>query len=332
MVTIKDVAKRAGVSPATVSRVLNGKGWVSEEKRRLVNEWIVKLGYQPNQVAQSLISKRSYMIGVIITDVSNPFFGEIVRSVQMEAFKIGLSIVLYNTDTDAELERRQVDSVLRRQIDGIMIVPCKKESVTMRIISRAKIPTVVITQEHDKFDSISIDHLKAGADVAAHLISNGYSKIVYIGAKTDKKYIGFYNQAIQMGLANEDIDVIEVCYSSQDLSSIYDQVKKQFLDYAKKQVGVFALNDIVALTVIDVITDIGYHIPEEYCVVGFDNTYLSRVHRPSLSSVAQPISELGHRAVDILSQRIENPTKKIEHITLHSRLVLRQSSSLEVKA
>lgn len=332
MITIKDVAKKAKVSPATVSRVLNGQTSVSEEKRRAVNEWIIKLGYKPNQVAQTLIGKKSYLLGVVITNISNPFFADMVRAIQQEAFYHGYSIVLCNTNAVSDIERQQVDSLLRRQIDGLLIVPTSPNSQNMKTLLRTQIPTVVITQQHKDFDSISVDHEMGGRMVASHLISSGHTKIAFFGDKHDSKYLGFRKEAIAKGLKKEHIIHVDIDYANFESSYAYEQAKEFLLSPLGKNIdGIFALNDFVAFSVINAALDVGMSVPTKVGIVGFDNTYLSMYYRPTLTSVIQPVEEMGKRAVELLGQRMEHPDKQKESIVIQPRVIIRESSSTAVK-
>ncbi len=334
MTTIKEIAQRAGVSPATVSRVLNGKAWVSEEKRRVVNEWITQLGYKPNQVAQTLVGTRSFLLGLVITDVSNPFFADVVKLVQQEAFLSGYSILLCHTNAAADIERQQVESLLRRQVDGVVIVPAAVDSPGVRKLQQASVPTVVITQQHPEIDSVSVDHEAGGAMVASHLVSAGHADLAYFGKSTDAKYQGFRREALATGISPERIECVEIEYGSVETVEIEGGVKRFFeSSIGRRTTGVFALNDFVALAVLNTASDSGRSTPADLSVVGFDNSYLARIHRPSLTSVAQPIQEMAHRAIELLRRRLAEEEPAGHRTTLlQPRVVVRGSSSQEAPA
>ncbi len=332
MVTITEIAEKAGVSPATVSRVLNGKVSVSEEKRRLVNHWIVKLGYKPNHVAQTLVGKQSFLLGVVVTDVSNPFFADTVRVLQQQAFLRGYSIVLCNTNAHMDVERQHVSSLLRRKVDGVLIVPSDPASPGLRSLRADRIPTVVITQQHPHFDSVSVDHAQGGAMVAAHLVSAGHTELVYFGKHGDSKFQGFQTEALARGLSASNVRCVEVEYSNFERSVADEHAREFFRSPEGKSVtAVFALNDFIAMSVINAAEDAGFRVPEDVSVVGFDNTYLSMMHRPAITSISQPIEEMGIRATDLLYRRMEDGDRPVESILLHPSVILRDSSSREVQ-
>ncbi|HBO36633.1 MAG: LacI family DNA-binding transcriptional regulator [Sphaerochaeta sp.] len=331
MVKLTDIAKKAEVSPSTVSRVLNGNTVVSEEKRRAVQYWVAKLGYKPNNVAQSLAGRRSFLLGLVMTDVSNPFFSEIAKSVLHHAYLQGYSVVLCNTDTNQDIERQQVSSLLQRQIDGVIIVPTSPDAPALKSLLSNHIPSVVITQKHDQFDSVSVDHFLGGEQVASHLISSANTHLAYIGSPLDEKFLGFKHRALQMGIAENCIKCIDFTYTHFNRERIDEQMKEIFQSSVIEGVqGIFALNDLVAIAAVNAAVEIGLRVPEDISIVGFDNTYLSMMHRPSISSVAQPIEEFGSRTIEILTRKIMAlGDKTVEMVRLQSRIIVRRSSSRE---
>lgn len=330
MVTITEIAKKANVSPATVSRVLNGHTSVSEEKRRLVNRWIVKLGYKPSHVAQTLVGKKSFLLGIVVTDVSNPFFAETVRALQHHAFLRGYSIVLCNTSSQEGIERQHITSLLRRNVDGVLIVPASPNSPGMRALRADGVPTVVITQQNAAYDSVCVDHREGGAMVAAHLVSAGHTEIAYFGQETDDKFEGFRAEAISRGIHSDSVHCVHVDYTSLE-RAVSDEHAKHFFasELGRKVTGIFALNDFVAMSVVNAAQDAGLSVPDDVSVVGFDNTYLAMMHRPALTSVSQPVDELGSRALDTLYWRMENKKAEYEAVCLHPTVIVRKSSSRE---
>lgn len=185
---MKEIAKKAGVSQATVSRVMSGNPSVNPEIRMAVMEWVRKLDYQPNVIAQSLASNRSLLIGVIITDISNPFFSDVIKAVESEALKYGYSIILCNTDWNLDKEKKYINILRSYNADGILIVPTNPEDKYFKTLKNMETPVVVITQDVKGFSCISISHYNSGKEVAKHLIKMGYSKFVFMGDEKDEKY------------------------------------------------------------------------------------------------------------------------------------------------
>lgn len=321
LVTMKDIAKKAGVSQATVSRVISGNSSVNPEIKRAVMEWVRKLDYKPNLMAQSLVGNKSLLIGVIITDISNPFFSDIIKSVESEAAKYGYSIILCNTDDNLEKEKKYISILKSYNVDGILIVPSNSGANVSKNLRNINIPTVVITQDIKGFSCISISHYKGGKEVAKHLINMGYSRFIFVGEE-DEKYRGFKEEIESFGF---DID--------KDLFLInYKLVNKKLPKFLKSiiedsDIGIFACNDIEALIVLDILKEMRVVIPEKAAIVGFDNTFISKEVSPSLSSVAQPIEEIGRQSietlVDIMCHKEEFQER---HVIIEPRLVVRESS------
>ncbi|MCR3759603.1 LacI family transcriptional regulator [Clostridium felsineum] len=322
MVTMKDIAKKSGVSQATVSRVISGNVSVNPEIKRKVMEWVRKLDYKPNIIAQSLVKNKSLLIGVIITDISNPFFSDIIKSVEGEAAKYGYSIILCNTDWNLDKEKKYISIMKSYNVDGILIVPSNAKDTYFKSLKNINIPIVVITQNIDGFNCVSISHYLSAKDVAKHLISMGYSKFVFVGSKEDEKCRGFKDEIESSGFKVEnDFFVVSDKAVNTDLKELLESNLKN------EDTGIFAYNDIEALVVLHLLKEMKVEIPEKIALVGFDNTFISKEVSPTLSSVAQPIEEIGRQSVEILIDNICGKKDVQEkHIIIEPRLVVRESS------
>ncbi len=326
MTTMKDIAKSAGVSQATVSRVISGNTSVDPEIRMKVMEWVRKLDYHPNIIAQSLVGSRSLLIGVIINDISNPFFSEIIKAVESEAAKYGYSIILCNTDGNLEKEKKYINVLKSYKADGILMVPSDMNLKNYKSMQKGEIPVVVITRDVPGFSCISISHYNAGKEVARHLINMGYSKFVFIGTEEDEKFKGFKEQIENSGFnSSKDLAAIN---DRQQQNSIYNNLQEFISKNSDNQgIGIFALNDIAALVVLHILKDMKIKVPEEAALVGFDNTFISKEVSPTISSVAQPVEEIGKQSVGILMDMISSKEDiKERHVILEPRLVVRESS------
>ncbi|URZ02264.1 LacI family DNA-binding transcriptional regulator [Clostridium felsineum] len=322
MVTMKDIAKKSGVSQATVSRVISGNVSVNPEIKRKVMEWVRKLDYKPNIIAQSLVKNKSLLIGVIITDISNPFFSDIIKSVESEAAKYGYSIILCNTDWNLDKEKKYISIMKSYNVDGILIVPSNAKDTYFKSLKNINIPIVVITQNIDGFNCVSISHYLSAKDVAKHLISMGYSKFVFVGSEEDEKCRGFKDEIESSGFKVEnDFFAVSDKAVNTDLKELLES------DLKNEDIGIFAYNDIEALVVLHLLKEMKVEIPEKIALVGFDNTFISKEVSPTLSSVAQPIEEIGRQSVEILIDNICGKKDVQEkHIIIEPRLVVRQSS------
>ncbi|WP_242954418.1 LacI family DNA-binding transcriptional regulator [Clostridium oryzae] len=322
---MKDIAKMAGVSQATVSRVINGNASVNPETKAKVMECVRKLDYQPNIIAQSLVGNKTLLIGVIITDISNPFFSDIIKAIESETANYGYSIILFNTDGDLEKEKKYMNILKNYNVDGIFIVPSDSKDKYFISLQNSKLPIVVITQDVKGFSCVSISHYLGGKKVASHLIEMGYSKFVFIGYECDEKERGFKEEIVKSGF---DLDKNYIFINKGENKQIADGLKKFVLSNLNDEgIGIFTHNDIEALMVLHILKGMNVKIPEKVALVGFDNTYISKEVSPSITSVAQLVEEIGRRAVEMLMDIINNSEKQKErHIILEPRLVIRESS------
>ncbi|MCB2359962.1 LacI family DNA-binding transcriptional regulator [Clostridium estertheticum] len=319
---MKEIAIKSGVSQSTVSRVVSGSVSVNPEIKRKVMEWVRKLDYQPNIIAQSLVSNKSLLIGVIITNISNPFFAEVIKAIEGEAAKYGYSIILCNTDGNLDKEKKYISILTRYNVDGILIVPSNAKDSYFQRLRKMKMPVVVITQDIQGFSCVSISHYLSAKEVAKHLISMGFSKFLFIGAKEDEKCKGFKDQ-IQYSGFNLDKDFFIL-----GNNSVNTDLKELLGNKLKAQcVGIFAYNDIEALIILHLLKEMKVEIPKRVALVGFDNTFISKEVSPTLSTVYQPIEEIGRQSIEILMENIcNNKDAEEKHIIIETRLVVRQSS------
>lgn len=334
MATMEEIAEKAGVSQATVSRVINGHNGVNERKRKLVMEWARKLDYQPNRTAQSLKNNKSNLIGLIINDISNPYFAEIVHAVENEAAKNGYNIILCNTENDSQKEKEAINSLRSRQIDGLMIAPADKQASHLKSLKALNISVVVITQIEENFTSVAVDHEKGGKLIAKHLVDLGHRKIGYIGPgnkkgfRKDYKFEGFKKTLLESGIEFKDDYFIQIDRNLPEvaLKNIYNKVSNNLRKNKSAASAYFAHNDLAAYEAIKAFEDNNYHVPEDLAIAGFDNDIYSQIIRPSLTTISQPIKTIGHVALEILLKKIDNIYEKNENIMLEPKLIIRDST------
>lgn len=322
---MKDIAKNAGVSQATVSRVINGSDSVKPEIKMKVMEWVRKLDYHPNIIAQSLVSNKSLLIGVIITDISNPFFADIVKAIEGEAVKYGYSIILCNSDGSLEKEKKYVNILKSYNVDGILIVPSDIKDKYFISLKNSETPVAVITQDVLGFNCVTISHYKGGKEAARHLKNMGYSKFAFVGYEDDEKEKGFKEEIKNSGFdINNDYSFI----NKKKYNSISVDLKAFIISNLESEgIGIFTCNDIEGLVVSHLLKEMKIKVPEKVALIGFDNTFICKEVSPTLSSVAQPIEEIGRQSVEVLIDIInKKENTKEKHIILEPRLVIRESS------
>lgn len=328
--TLKDIAKKAKVSIKTVSRVINDEPMVSKNTRVKVKAVIEELGYQPNLIARSLKKKRSNTIGIILPDIGNPAFTEMVKGCMDSLNRMGYYTFLGSYEDDPTKEEEFIRDFNSMLIDGLMIIPSTTENRDISIFEKINCPVVLIDREIDGLNSDTvISGNKDGAYRATkHLINTRHKKIAFLGGlKTvkpaKKRFEGWKKALDEKNLFIEDL----VFWGSFSTESGY-----LMMNDALKRMGsldaVFAGNDIVALGAMNAIKDKKLDIPGDISIIGYDDMFFSQYLNPSLSSVAAKLFVQGKTAAELLLKRIKDPVDlKPKRIVIECDLVLRDSVS-----
>lgn len=326
--TIYDVARRAQVSAATVSRVLNGQASVDPALAERVHEAIRSLGYRRNAVARNLRRSRTMLWGLIISDVGNPFFTALARSVEDVAQAEGYSVVLCNSDENPAKESRYIGVVLDEQMAGVIISPSGRGR-DIRLLIDTNTPVVVIDRELQAatVDSVLVDNEHGAGLATAHLIEAGYRRIACItGPKrlsTATQRVRGYKRAL--AAAGLVVDEAMVRYADYRETGGYEAMAS-LLDGPTRPDAVFAANNLMAVGAMDCLVSRGVSVPGEAGFVGFDDIPWAHLVRPSLTTVAQPTHDLGKIAAGLLVERIKEPTRPPARVILPTTLHERDSS------
>lgn len=323
--TMKEIAKLANVSQATVSRVINGNKSVNEEAAKRVLKVIEEVGFIPNNAAQTLKRSHSNIIGVCVTETFNPYFVELIDTLELEARKRGYNILLHNSKHNPITEWESIQNFIARQVDGIILVPNGEYNIQR--LNKLAIPTVIITKNRESLDSIGLDHMQAGMIAGENFIYAGHKKFGFIGTVPDEKYLGYKSVLYESGFElNSLINVKQTSTNNfliqQDIEAYFNQADR--LDFT----CVFAANDIMALEFLKAAQKRGIRIPEDISLIGFDDTYLAKIM--GISSIHQPIEEMVKTTIEMLLNRIENEvsSEKI-NIQLAPTLIERKSSNFK---
>ena len=321
MPTIKDVAKKANVSVATVSRVINNTGYVNHETRKIVQDVIEELNYVPNELARSLFRKKSNIIGLIVPHISTYFFAELIESLEDAITKKGYKLMIFNSKDDIELEKKYINVFSQYNIDGIILVANSK---CIKSYMNLKIPMLTIDHIIDKsIPSITSDNVQGGELAARKLVSTGAKTIIPLRGRivlitvVDRSR-GFYQV---MDEHNIDVRSFDLDFRTPDLKDI-----EMFIRKHPDVDGVFCSSDIIAIYVISVLKELGYEIPKDVQVIGFDDIELCKVLIPKLTTIAQPIVDIGVSSIDILIKLVEKKTIDELHSVLPVYLVEREST------
>ncbi len=327
MATIKDVARLARVSPACVSLVLNNKSYVSQKTKQRICKAIKQLNYRPNIIARSLRKKETNSIGLVISDISNPFFPEVARGVEDAARKYGLSLVLCNTNADQSLERKHIDVLLAKQIDGLILTSARSESHLEQYI-KENCYLVLVNREllPGRLDFVGIDNLASAKMAVDHLIKLGHRRIAFIrgepaSSASFRRYEG-YKLALEQAKMSYTDNFVKTGYLRY--AGGY-QAMESLLQARPYPTAVFCANDMMALAAIDVCLLKGIRIPQDLAIVGFDDIWVASLRNIQLTTVHQPRYLMGAKSVDLLIEIITGKRTQAKRVILPTKLVVRET-------
>ena len=333
MVTIKDVAKKAGVSPSTVSRALSGNGPVKESTRKKVLDAVKLLDYRPNFLAQGLKEGKTKTIGLIIPNIRNPIYPAVARGVEDAAKKFGYTVILCNTDEDVDTEKEYIQKLQKRWVVGIIIAPASNENEHIVKLQNENFPIVVIVRNVDFLsNAVIIDNYRAAYDAVSYLIRTGHRRIAIVKGNQQLALYRERFRGYKQALLDAGIPVVEELIAGDDSDSVqwtldgYNAINCLFSQNIEFD-AVFATTDLRAIGAIRAIKDHGYKVPEDISVIGFDNLEFSSLIDPPLSTVSQPLYDIGMRAVNKLIPLIDNKTVTEPTIEIMlSELIIRKST------
>ena len=321
---IKSVAKLAGVSISTVSRVINNPESVSEELRVRVRDAIQQLGYHPNQIARSLRTGSTKLIGFIIPDITNPAFLLMVKGAEDFLKRKGYTFIVCGTDHSTREETKLLRTLLSQNVEG-MIVTCSggQNSDFSQIVESNSIKMVFMDRRYEnlKMPYVGVDNAEGVQKITDYLIETGHRSIVYLSGERNtssakERLRGFMNSVYK-----HDIKDFQVMYGKFTFESGYELTKK----LKKIPDAIVGGNDLVALGAIEALSQMGYSVPDDVSVVGFDDMFYSKYSKPSLTTVRQPIYEMGYTAGKILWQVLSQENIKKNSVILQTQIVVRET-------
>ncbi|CAM5265794.1 MULTISPECIES: LacI family DNA-binding transcriptional regulator [Streptomyces] len=326
MAGIKDVAAEAGVSVATVSRVLNGHPSVSQEARTRVLAAVEALGYRPNAVARSLRTAQTRTLGLVISDVLNPYFTELARFVEEEARALGYSVIIGNADERPDLQDHHVRTLIDRRIDGLLVSPADGGTPLLRDVALSGTPMVFVDRWIPGIDVpvVRADGTGAVRDLVAHLHGLGHRRLAIIAGPAatttgDERVEAFRGALRDHGLALPDAYIGQGDFQAASGR----RATEGFLELAEPPEVVFAADNLMALGALDAIRARGLRVPDDIALAAFDDIPWFVHTGPPITAVAQPTADLARAAVRALADRIEGRTP--QSVTLPARLVVRRS-------
>lgn len=328
-ITIKDIARKANVSCSTVSRALSGQS-VSAGTRERVLEICGELGYTPNIIARSMVVKETYLIGLIVPTIDNPFMSELAYSVEQSARLQGYSVILTNSAHDLALEEEAFRLMLGRQVDGVIIVPSSAESYRVIRPYAARVPTVFLSENlRDAAESyVVVDHYQGAVTGMRYLYELGHREIYYFGRRKNSnthklRAEGYLEACRELGLTPH---IIDSGYPSSTIHHGYTLAKPLFAKQkALPFTAVFAATDTLALGVLQAAEEFGYRVPEEFSLLGYDNIHYASLPKINLSTVEQPKPSMAAVAVELLLDKLQRRDAGYTHRVLMPTLIKRRS-------
>jgi len=330
MSTIADVARRAGVSKMTVSRVINNSGYISPDTRERVEQAIAELGYIPNALARSLRFKQTQTIALIVTDITNPFFTTIARGVEDTASEHGFSVIFCNTDESREEEQEYVRVLIQKQIDGLLLVPARSTPDSIALLQDKTIPLVLLdrTIPGRPADTVRCDSELGAYQLVRHLIELGHRRIAVLSGPDEvttatDRVAGWRRALLEAGLPAPD-DLVH--YGAFTVDGGY-QMARQALACTPRPTALFTANNFIAVGAMHALREAGLRVPEDISLVTFDDLPPTMAIDPFFTAAMQPAYEMGQQATLLLLNRLEGKgPETTQELILPPQFVYRRSS------
>ncbi|WP_231571069.1 LacI family DNA-binding transcriptional regulator [Gordoniibacillus kamchatkensis] len=335
-VTMADVAEKAGVSKSTVSQYLNKRyEYMGAETKKKIEQAIAELDYQPNVVARSLKQKRTSTIGIIVANIMHSFSTEICRAIEDYFQEHGINVILCNTDEDAEKEKRYIEMLQAKQVDGIILFPTGKNNAIYKKLRKQHTPILFIDRKVEgiKSDTIVANNEAAVFEAIEHLAKQGHAKIAIVTApllisSRIERMEGYRKAMKKLGLEPKPEFMIHC-----EISQIRGRLQSLFAE-ADKPTAIIAGNDLVMLEILAYVKENRIQIPNELALVVFDNIRFADLLTPTLTTISQPSAKMGRTAGELLHERIQaggqaEPAPR--ELVFDCKLIVRESSSASTR-
>lgn len=329
-VTIREVAARAGVSVATVSHVLNGTRKVAPETAARVRRAMEELGYQPNAIAQSLRKRTTYAIGILVSDVTNPFFALLVRGAEDAALAAGYSVIVCNSDENPQKEEMYIQVLLRRRIDGMLIVPTQDgTNPALKALAKRRVPFAFVDRRAKGVEAPAVlsDNVGGAYLATRHLLEKGHHRIGIVlgipGATTTKERFAGYRQALREAGISWCKELVG--WGGYRIEG-GRQAAAQLLSLPSPPTAIFSTNNLMTVGVLQEVYHLGLRIPEDVAIVGFDDLEWAELANPPLTVVAQNPYEIGRCGLELLLSQLRRQKMVSEVIRVPVELKLRKST------
>ena len=327
--SIKDVAREAGVSIATVSRVLNDIDVVNEDTKKKVLDAIKKLGYRPNIVARSLKTQRTKTIGILVPDISSGFYPEIVRGAEDVANIYDYNVILCNSDFDYDKEKDYLRVLKEKMVDGVIYMSSSLEEESLDIINDLDLKTVLVETKasEERLPSVTIDNVEATYEATNYLLDKGIKNIAFVGVEKNSinawgyRFLGYERALKEAGI---EVDEELVFLKNLKYKTGHDAAAT-FLKSNKKIEGIICASDEIAMGVINGLREKGINTPEDVSVIGFNNNAVASYFYPKLTTISQPSYDMGSVAMRMLIKILNNKALEEDQYVLDHKLIQRES-------
>jgi LacI family transcriptional regulator, galactose operon repressor len=329
-VSIFDVADEAGVSIATVSRVINQPEVVKPRTRENVESIIEKLNYRPNPAARALLTKKTNILGLLLPDMHGDFYSEIIRGANLASREKKYHLILSSFSSSQEQAEMAQEFARDRLVDGLIIMITLASKRLLSKLSQIEIPIVVIDKGVKRYqlDNIVVDNFSGACEAVEHLVvDHKINDVFFFGGYKDNidtqdRLKGYKEILKENSIPIDERKIFFLGYSYNDSAEQTRELKRML---KKGKSAIFAANDEMAIGAIDALLEMGFNVPKDVAVVGFDNIRVAKMTNPPLTTVNFPMSEIGREAVDMILERISGSRKEVKKAIIHARLIVRQS-------
>lgn len=335
MSTLKEVAEKADVSMTTVSRIINNSPKVNVDTRERVKKAMRTLGYQPNRVAQRLrganTKGRSKLLGLIIPDVQNQFYSNIVRGIEDVAYENDYAVILCNSDENPNKERFYVEVLRSESVDGVILPPIHQYGKMIESLIDSGIPLVCVDRKlaRESVDTVVMDNHKGGYIATSHFIKQGHKNIAIISSLPQFSSSDERQQGYEKALKDNGLSVNEAIIKQGDPRSSENakELTTELLQLKSRPSAVFATDNIMTLGALAAINEKKLKIPDDISIIGFDDMPWATAIIPPLTVIRQPSYEMGRRAAELFFQRIADPEREHVRVVMEPKLIVRKSTA-----
>jgi LacI family transcriptional regulator len=327
MVSITDIAKQTGVSPATVSRVLNGKRYANEEKKRQILKLVEETGYIPNKAARNMVLQRSFTIGIVVPDAFNIFQRQLFSIIERHLDSFGYHTLFFFVKLDSTSEKKCLDRLKPEKLDGVIMLHEIKSGEFYEYLANANIPVVSTIVNNSNIPTVTVNDKQAAFDAVTHLINLGHRKISMISGCSFsyglRRLEGFYEALDTAGIDHDEKKIVDVQQYTPE-TGMY--AMRELLLRTRDFSAVFVSSDELALGAVRTLLDEGIRLPEDISVIGFDDIDIANYFHPRLTTIRQPLLEIGEQSALILHRLITGQKPSELNIVLPHNLIIREST------